>query len=139
MRGAVSTAYTADMGEPWVDRERLADAANLFAEKVDVLLDRVVDSAIGPARAHSADQLRDDSEARLLTRIAIAHRAGVDPVLDVQRALRVGMTWEQIGDATGIGASPARTRWSTDQPVEGTSDNRSRRRRSVDDQQMSMW
>lgn len=127
------------MGDPWVDREHLADAAEVFAEKVDVLLDRVVDSLMGSARAHSTDQLRDDSEVRLLARIAIAHRAGVDPVLDVQRALHAGMTWERIGDAAGIGAGPARTRWSTDQPAERTSDRRTRRRRSVDDQQMSMW
>lgn len=118
MRGAVSAAYTADMGEPWVDRERLADAADLLAEKVDVLLDRVVDSAIGPARAHSADQLRDDSAVRLLTRIAIAHLAGIDPILDVRRARRAGLSWAAIGAAAGIGGEVAQALWTADEAAE---------------------
>ncbi|NLU64908.1 hypothetical protein HCA61_21970 [Rhodococcus sp. HNM0563] len=140
------------MGEPWADRERLAAAADLLAEKVDVLLDRIVDSAIGPARAHSADQLRDDSEARLLTRIAIEHLAGMNPALDVQRALRAGMTWDQIGGAAGIGANAARARWSagkttdphpTPEPAPAPREQARRhqpgRRRAVDDQQMPMF
>ncbi|WP_072815501.1 hypothetical protein [Rhodococcus zopfii] len=140
------------MGEPWADHERLVDAADLFAEKVDVLLDRVVDSTIGPSTAHSPEQLRDDSAARLLTRIAIEHRAGVDPALDVQRALRAGMTWDQIGGAAGIGADAARARWSAGQPAdphptpepvpvppEQARRRRPGRRRAGDDQQMSMF
>ena len=127
------------MGEPWADHERLADVADLFAEKVDRLLDRVVDSAIRPSRVRSAEQLRDDSTTRLLTRIAIEHLAGVDPDLDVQRALRAGTTWEQIGGAVGIGAEAARGRWSTDKPAKPKPGRQSRRRNTVDEQQLSMW
>lgn len=131
------------MGEPWADHERLVDAADLFAEKVDVLLDRVVDNAIGRCRVHSPEQLRDHSAARLLTRIAIEHLAGVDPAVDVQRALRAGITWEQIGGAVGLCADAARSRWTPDQPSVYTpavnapaarrSGGRPRRRRAVDD------
>lgn len=127
------------MGEPWADRERLVDAADLFAEKVDVLLDRVVDSLMGPARAGSAEELHADSTARVLTRIALAHLAGTSPALDVQRALREGLTWEQVGAAAGTDAAGARARWSTEPPTERKVDSRPRRRRSSDDQQISMW
>lgn len=127
------------MGDPLADRERLVDAADLFAEKVDVLLDRVVDSLMGPARASSAEQLHADSTARVLTRIALAHLAGISPLLDVQRALREGLSWEQIGDAAGTDAAGARAQWSTEPLTESKADSRPRRRRSVDEHQMSMW
>ncbi|MEZ5157461.1 MAG: hypothetical protein R2687_01385 [Candidatus Nanopelagicales bacterium] len=126
------------MGEPWADHERLVDAADLFAEKVDVLLDRVVDNAIGRCRAHSPEQLRQENVERLLTRIAIGHRAGFDPAVDVRRALRAGLGWEQIGEATGLGTVEARRRWSP-KPTPGRPAQRSRRCRKVDENQMTMW
>lgn len=106
------------MGDPWGDREHLADAADLLAEKVDVLLDRVVDSTLRSGRARSADQLRDDGAARLLMRIAIAHLAGIDPVLDVRRARRAGLSWEEIGGAAGIGGQAAQALWIADGEAE---------------------
>lgn len=76
---------------------------------------------------------------RAARRIAIAHLAGISPALDVQRALRGGLTWEQIGAATRTGAARARANWSTEPPAEPKADSRPRRRRSVDEQQISMW
>ena len=74
----------------------------MIREKLDQWLDRVVDrilAAPAPGTAAWQKAWRDRAtptgraaeQRRLLTRIAVAHRAGIDPTPDIRRALAAGI------------------------------------------------
>lgn len=97
----------------------LDDLAHLLLEKLDVLLDRLTDRALASPRAGSAawrsdwldrstDDGRDLERRRVLTRIGLAHRAGLSHGRDITIARSLGVTDAELR-AGGIDARP-RTR-----------------------------
>ena len=98
---APEQAATSDP-KPVVASDLVADAAEAIREKLDQWLDRVVDrilAAPAPGTAAWQQAWRDRAtptgraaeQQRLLTRIAVAHRAGIDPTPDIRRALAAGI------------------------------------------------
>ncbi len=49
----------------------------------------------------------------LLVKSAIAARASIDPVHDIERVRRTGTAWVAIGRAAGLISRAARRRWGT--------------------------
>lgn len=95
----------------------LDDLAQLLLEKLDVLLDRLTDRAMASPRAGSApwrsdwldrssDDGRDLERRRVLTRIGLAHRAGLSHGRDVEIARSLGVTDAELRAAGGINARP---------------------------------
>ena len=88
-------------------RALVEDAADLIREKLDVLLDRAVDKILGSPQPGSvawraAWRDRDTAAGRaaehrrLLTRIAVAQRAGIDPAPYRVTALAAGVPQHEL-------------------------------------------
>jgi len=108
-----------------VSIEAVAEAGDILAEEVDVLLERFTDKVLGspgagsipgvvPAVGGPALAKRTSLEGqRLLVKSAIAARASIDPVHDIERVRRTGTAWVAIGRAAGLISRAARRRWGT--------------------------
>lgn len=111
------------MGESAVSRSAIADAAELLAQKADVLLERLADRVMtSPAPGSKAwyvqrNTVPNSTKARLLVRIAIAHQAHFDLAEDIERARAAGAEWSEIGEATAMTAQQARRRWAAASPA----------------------
>ncbi|WP_404316506.1 hypothetical protein [Prescottella equi] len=90
------------MGSREVPPEAISEAAEAVAEKIDVLLERATDTALGAPRPGSdawqaAWALRDTDAGRAelahrtQVKIAIARAAGVDSRPELERAQRTGI------------------------------------------------
>jgi len=112
------------MGDDSVLAEAISEVGDALAENVDVLLERLTDKVLASPVAGSRDwhsqwHANNSSHGqhmlrqRLLVKIAMAHRAGIDPVHDVDRGRRAGTTWVAIGRAAGLSSRAARQRWAT--------------------------
>lgn len=112
-----------------VSQQAIAEAAELVAEKIDVLLERATDVVMGAPRAGSpqwkqawasrdTDAGRAEVEHRARVKIAIAEAAGVGLSHELERSQRAGMLTRQDAAVTEAGkrrrtsrireASPAR-------------------------------
>jgi hypothetical protein len=96
-----------------------AAIADAVAERIDVLLERATDSVIGAPRPGSPQWYQEWEsrgsasgraayEQRMLVKIAIAARAGVDPCHEIDRAHRAGVPWPGIAGAAGTGTAGVR-------------------------------
>jgi len=132
-----SVLYLAGMGDERVSVEGVAEAGDILAEEVDVLLERLTDKVLASPRAGSrawytqwnAHNSPDGQRRRLLVKIAIASHAGIDPVHDIERARQIGTSWVSIGRAAGLSSPTARRRWGTT-PVKD---------RQLDIGQLAIW
>jgi len=111
-----------------VAEDLVADAAEAIREKLDQWLDRVVDRILaapapGTAAWQAAWRDRDTptgraaQHRRLLTRIAVAHRAGIDTTPDIRTALSVGIAPR---DLPALPRTARRTRRSIDTEAQYT-------------------
>ena len=98
----MTTTRHRDHAVPGVPGDLVEDAAELIREKLDQWLDRVVDQILAAPRPgtpawHTAwheratPTGRSTLHRRLLTRIAVAQRAGIDPAPDIRKALAAGI------------------------------------------------
>lgn len=125
------------VGDERVSVEEVAEAGDILAEEVDVLLERLTDKVLASPRAGSrawytqwnSHNSPDGQRRRLLVKIAIASQAGIDPVHDIERARQIGTSWVSIGRAAGLSSRTARRRWGTT-PVKD---------RQLDIGQLAIW
>lgn len=109
----------------------IVDSADSVAEKIDMLLDRAVDTVMGAPTPGSRQwrqgwETRGSAagyaalEQRMLVKIAIAQRAGVDPRHEIDRARQAG------------GVVDSNCRRHGNEPVACAAARRRRRRSSTD-------
>lgn len=117
----------------------IADAADAIAERIDLLLERATDAVIAAPNPGSpqwreawetrgSEEGRAALERRMLVKIAIAQRAGIDPCHEIDRARREGVPWIRIAAAAGTSVERVRRRQGT---VAGTP--------RVAEQQLAIW